>query len=117
MTVFSIYQADAEAPEAVPERFSIFAALVPPVYALVHGLWLELIGFIVLLVLVGVLGVLAGPDAAALSYAAIALLIGFEAPALRGAALHRRGKAYRADIIAPAADQAEVEWLKAAPRA
>lgn len=117
MTVFSIYQADAEAPEAVPERFSVFAALLPPVYAVVHGLWLELIGFIVLLVVVGALGAVAGPDAATLCYAAMALLIGFEAPALRGAALHRRGKAWRADIVAPAADQAEVEWLKAAPRA
>jgi hypothetical protein len=43
MTVYAVFDRDANlVPAVVPERFSWFAAFLPPVFAIVHGLWLEL---------------------------------------------------------------------------
>jgi len=44
MTVYSVFDRRLdEAPAVVPDRFSWFAALLPPLYGLVHGLWLGLV--------------------------------------------------------------------------
>ncbi|MBK8084649.1 MAG: DUF2628 domain-containing protein [Devosia sp.] len=112
MTLYSVYDRPDASPVAVADRFSLLAALLPPVYALLHGLWLLLAGWIVLLFAIAGLSVLAGADAAFWTYVALAALIGLEAPTLRRVRLGRRGFRYRTEIVAPDEDLATLAWLQ-----
>jgi len=115
LTLYSIFDredAAPEAPVAVPEKFSWLAALLPPVFGLVHGLWIELIAFVVALALIVLSSLWLGHDAAFWLYVLLAVLIGLEAPSLRRGALRRRGWIHRAELFAPAEDLAQVQWLK-----
>ncbi|HHY49137.1 MAG TPA: DUF2628 domain-containing protein [Alphaproteobacteria bacterium] len=113
MTLYSVFDRRRdEAPAVVPDRFSWFAGLLPPLFAIVHGLWLELVGYVVLLAAIGLAATWLGEEAGFWLYALLALWIGFEAPALRRRALRRSGYIYRSELIAAAPDLAEVEWLR-----
>ena len=112
MTLYSVYQRNAEVPTAVPDRFSWFAALLPPVFALVQGLWLLLVGWVLTLLLLGAFALWGGGDAAFWLYAIGATLLGFEAPALRFGKLGRTGWSWRTDLIAADEDLALVDYLK-----
>lgn len=112
MTLYSVYARNAGAPRVVADRFSWLAALLPPVYALAHGLWLVLLGWVVAVVGLAMLGQWIGEDAAAGLYILAAVLFGFEAPALRGTKLARRGWSYRIDVFAADSDLAAVDYLK-----
>lgn len=115
MTLYSIFdRGDAvpEAPAVVPEKFSWLAALLPPVFGLLHGLWLELIAFVVAVAAVALSSLWLGAEAGFWLYVLLAALIGFEAPSLRRRALRRRGWNYRTELFAAADDLAQVEWLK-----
>ena len=113
MTLYSLFDRRLdEAPAVVPDRFSWFAALLPPVYGIVHGLWLELVAYVAGVVVIAVAGLYIGADTACWLYVLFAALIGWEAPSLRRRALRRRGYVYRADRIAAAADLAAVEWIR-----
>ncbi len=112
MTLYCVYDRPDSAPVAVADRFSVLAALLPPVFALMHGLWLLLIGWALLLVAIAGLSVLAGAEAAFWVYGALVLLIGLEAPTLRRLRLGRLGFRYRAEILAPDEDLAALAWLQ-----
>ncbi|WP_374624468.1 DUF2628 domain-containing protein [Devosia sp.] len=112
MTLHSVYDRPDAAPVAVADRFSLLAALLPPVYALLHGLWLLLVAWVLLLVALTGLSALAGADAAFWIYAALAVLIGLEAPTLRRRRLGRLGFRYRTEILAPDEDLAALAWLQ-----
>ena len=115
MTLYSIFDRDAAAPEApvaVAEKFSWLAALLPPVFGLLHGLWLESIAFVVAMALIALLSLWLGLEAGLWLYVLLVMLIGFEAPSLRRGALRRRGWIYRTELFAAAQDLAQVEWLK-----
>lgn len=112
MTLYSVYARQDRAPAAVADRFSWFAALLPPVYALVHGLWLMLLGWVVGVLALWALGLYAGGDAAFWTYILLAVLTGLEAPTLRRTWLSRHGWRYRGEIVAPDEDLAIVETLK-----
>lgn len=112
MTLYSVYERPDAAPVAIADRFSSFAALLPPAYALAHGLWLLLVGWIGLVLVVVGIGVVAGGDAAFWSYVAAALLIGFEAPTLRRVRLGRAGWRYGSEVFAASEDLAAVAWLQ-----
>lgn len=115
MTLYSIFDrenAAAEAPAAIPEEFSWLAALLPPVYGLVHGLWRELIAFVVAVALLVVSSLWLGAEAGFWLYVLLAMLIGFEAPSLRRGALKRKGWIYRTELFAAAEDLAQVQWLQ-----
>lgn len=113
MTTYSIFERRPdEAPAAVPEKFSWFAALLPPVFAVAHGLWIEFVAWGVALAGLVALATVIGGDAALWLYVLLALFIGFEAPAFRRWSLSRSGWRHAAEIVAPAADVAEVEWIK-----
>ena len=117
MTTYAIFTRRAdEAPASVPEAFSWAAALVPPLYAMAHGLWLEFVGWGVALAAIVGLAQLIGGEAAFWLYVLLAVFIGLEAAAFRRGALLRDGWHYVAEIVAPAADVAEVEWIKRRPR-
>ena len=92
MTTYAIFARRAdEAPASVPEAFSWAAALVPPLYAMAHGLWLEFVGWGVALAAIVGLAQLIGGEAAFWLYVLLAIFIGFEAAAFRrGALLSRR---------------------------
>jgi len=118
MTVYAVFARDAkQLPEAVPERFSWLAFLLPPVFALVGGLWLELVAWLVAVMLLGAAAPVVGGTAAFSIYVLLAIWIGFEAPALRAAALRRRGFRHLADLVAPDPELAAVAALsrQAAP--
>ncbi len=113
MTTYAVFDRDAkQAPAVVADRFSWFAALLPPVFALVHGLWLEFVVYFVVVMLLGAASRAIGHDAAFWIYIVFAVAIGFEAAGMRRGALRRRGWRYRTDVIAASEDLAEVEGLR-----
>jgi len=73
------------------ERFSWFAFVLPPVWALVHWMWLEALVWLVVTVGLGAASWLIGDAAANWLYVLFALWIGFAATSLRVANLRRRG--------------------------
>lgn len=112
MTIYSIHaRATDDRLEAVPDRFSWFAALLPPLYALVHGLWLALAGYVLAVLALVVAARWIGGDATGWLYVIMAVFIGFEAATLRRVALGRRGYAYGGECVAPAEDAAAAAWL------
>jgi hypothetical protein len=117
MTLYSIFekedlkQASALGPVAVPERFSWFAAILPPIYALRHGLILALLFWIALVVGLGFAERAIGSEAVFWLYILVALFFGFEASALRRDSLTARGWIWQGDIIANGEDLAERDYL------
>ncbi|MEO5805370.1 DUF2628 domain-containing protein [Devosia sp.] len=112
MTLFAIFERPTNSvPIAVPETFSWFAFLLPPVFALRHGLWLELGAYALTLVALGLLKPYIGGSAAFWLYAVLALWLGFAAPGVLRAKLTRTGWRHRDDIIAPNADLAALTFL------
>jgi hypothetical protein len=112
VTLFAIYSRQPAAPAAIPETFSWTAFLLPPVFALVHGLWLELIAFVVAVIALGFAATILGGSATFWLYALFALWIGFAAPSLRRQALHRGGWHHRGDRVAAAPDLATLSFLE-----
>lgn len=94
MTLYAIFAPSTESgalPLAVPEKFSWFAALLPPVHALVHRLWDQLALYLVGLAMIVVAERWTGADAAIWLYIVLAIACGFAAPGARRRALKRRG--------------------------
>jgi len=117
MTLYSLFTRRGaaglgEAPEAVAERFSWLAFLLPPVYMLVHGLWLALLGFVAVLLVLGFASAWLGGDMSFWLYGLSALWFGLEAPAFRARKLHRQGYLHAGDTIAAAEDLARIDYLK-----
>lgn len=118
MTLYSVFERDFPrrgadpAPPVVPEKFSWLAALLPPAFLLFYGLWLALLGFVLVLVAFYFAASWIGLGAVASLYLLLVIYLGFEAHNLRRAALRRRGFRHRAELIAPAADLAQLTWLQ-----
>jgi hypothetical protein len=112
VTLYSVYERHDELPEAVSDRFSWFAAVLPPVYALVHGLWLLLLGWVVLVAAIVALGWFGGSEAASWTYILSAILLGFEAGTFHRRKLRHRGFAHVGDYLATEPELAIVEALK-----
>ncbi|MDB5586871.1 MAG: hypothetical protein JWP26_1841 [Devosia sp.] len=115
MTLFAIFEPKlgiTSTPAAIPEKFSWLAFLLPPVFALVHGLWLPLIAYIVAVIALGLAAAILGGAAAFWLYVLFALWIGFAAPGLRRQALSHRGWSHRGDRVATAPDLATLSWLE-----
>jgi len=112
VTLYSVYERLDDAPAAVADRFSWSAALLPPVHALVHGLWLLLAIWVLGTLAIAVSGVLVGGGAAFWLYVLFGTLIGFEAATFRRLKTAKRGGRYRTEIIAAGEDLALVDYLK-----
>jgi hypothetical protein len=112
VSLYSVYALESDGPVAVADRFSWSAALVPPVHALVHGLWLLLAFWVVGTVAIGVLSLWIGGEAAFWLYVLMAILIGFEAPAFRRVKTAKTGGDYQGDYVALGEEFALVEYLK-----
>ncbi|MEP7239753.1 MAG: DUF2628 domain-containing protein [Devosia sp.] len=125
MTVYSIFEKPQEKaakrrarfapPVAIADRFSWFAAVLPPLFALANGLWLLLLFWIVLVAGLAYAGRVIGDDAAFWLYVLVAVFLGFEAPAFRRDGLLARGYLWRGEVIAQAPDLAEREFLSRGP--
>jgi len=98
-------------PVAVPEKFSWLAAVLPPVFFLRHGLWLECLAYGLKIVALVILAGFIGDDAALLLYGLLAIWLGFAAPGFRRHGLSWRGWRHRGDRIAASADLAQLEAL------
>lgn len=96
----------------VADNFSWFAALVPPLWAIVHGLWLELIIWIGAMVALGAVDLVMGSEASFWFYVLSAVWIGYEASAIRVSALKRKQFHLAGDLIASDEIFAEMEWMK-----
>lgn len=115
MTLYAIFDPKPgrpDLPAVLPETFSWLAAILPPVFLLKHGLWLELVAWILKVVALIVLARFIGDEAAFLLYVLAALWLGFAAPGLRRHALQWRGWTHRGARIAPSADLAQLEALQ-----
>jgi uncharacterized membrane protein len=112
VTLYSVYERPNDAPTAVADRFSWLAALLPPVHALIHGLWLLLAIWVVGTVAIAGASLLIGGDAAFWLYVLFVTLIGFEATSFRRVKTARRGGLYRTEIVAAGEDLALVDYLK-----
>jgi hypothetical protein len=112
VTLYSVYERPSDAPTAVADRFSWSAPLLPPVHALVHGLWLLLLIWVVGLVAIAGASLMIGGAAALWLYVLFATLIGFEASSFRRVKTAKRGGLYRTEIVAAGEDLALVDYLK-----
>jgi len=99
-------------PAAVPEKFSWLAAFLPPVFFLLHGLWLELIGFVLAVVVLIVGARYIGGGATFSLYVLGVVWLGFAASGLRRHALAWRGWTHRGERVAPSAELAQLEALQ-----
>lgn len=114
MTLYAIFDpkpGKTDLPVAIPEKFSWLAAVLPPVFLLAHGLWLETLAFVLgvvaLVVISGFVGGVAG-----LLYLLGALWLGFAAPSLRRQGLVWRGWVARSARVAASADLAQLEAIR-----
>ena len=121
MTLYSIFEKPQEKaakkrarfspPVAVADRFSWLAMIVPPLFALLNGLWLLLVFWIALVLGLAYASRVIGADAATSLYMLVAVFMGFEAPAFRRDGLLARGYLWRGDVIASAPDLAERDFI------
>jgi hypothetical protein len=102
----------ARMPKLVPEGFSLLAALLPPVWLLLHRQWLALAIWLPLAVLAALL-----LPAAALAVAVPAahLLLGLQAQDIRRWTLARRGRPVSGVVVARDAEAALLRALDARP--
>ena len=114
MTLYAIFDpkpGTIALPAAIPDSFSWLAALLPPVFFLRHGLWIELVLFGVKLAALILLARVIGGEAALLLYGLAALWLGFAAPDLSRHGLRWRGWTFRGERVALSADLAQLEAL------
>jgi hypothetical protein len=100
-------------PVAVADRFSWLAMLLPPLFALLNGLWLLLVFWIALVLGLAYASRVVGVDVAGCLYCLVAVFMGFEAPAFRRDGLFARGYQWRGDMIATSPDVAERDFIAA----
>lgn len=118
MTLFALFRSldnPAGLPQAVADKFSWFAALLPPVHALVHRLWGQFGLFVLGLGAILAASVFIGLEAALWLYILLALACGFAAPGARQRSLKRRGFAPAGYRLAADADLARLAALEARP--
>ena len=115
MTLYAIFDpkpGKTDLPAAIPEAFSWFAALLPPFFLLAHGLWLELVAWVVAVLALMVLSGFIGDDAAFALYLLGAAWLGFAASGFRRHALQWRGWSHRGERVAVSADMAQLEAIR-----
>ena len=111
MTLYAIHMpkpGSPALPQAVPEKFSWFAALLPPVHALAHRLWDQLALYLVGVAAIVIAERWTGFDASIWLYILLVVACGFAAPGAKGRALKRRGLLPTGHRFADSADTARL---------
>lgn len=85
--VYTLHHKNKRGLRAVADHFSLLAMLLPPVWALVHGLWLTLLAQAALIWLAS----LWSPIAMSPAFSGIALILAFEGGAVERFELGLRG--------------------------
>jgi len=130
MSVYTVHVPPATAQTApdpgrfvfVRDGFSFWAFLLGPVWMLWHGMWLVLVGYVVVVLLLQVGLHLIGASAMVTFVAGtlLALLVGFEAASLRRFTLARRHWKDAGIVVGDDAESAERRffgvWMADAPR-
>lgn len=114
MTLYAVFYPKPglpDLPAVVPDAFSWFAAIMPPIFLLRHGLWLETFAWVLALAALVVVSNLAALPVVGL-YLPAAAWFGFAAPGLRRHALQSRGWRHRHDRVAVSADMARLDALR-----
>ena len=96
----------------IAERFSWFAALLPPVWMLSHKLWLEAVFWLAAMFGLVALGSFIGSEAVFWIYIIGAVWLGFEASAIRARSLKRRGFNFAGDLLARDYGEALNIWFR-----
>jgi hypothetical protein len=109
MPVYSAFGRKSEPALAIPEKFSWAAFLLPPLFALYHGLWLFFVLIVIAITALCLSTTVIGASAAFWLYVLLALWCGFAAPDLRRFALRKWHE--QAPVVAPDADSAEWRLL------
>ena len=115
MTVYAIYDPRPgrhDLPASVQQDFSWFACILPPIFFARHGLWLELVAWLLQVVALIVLSGFIGGAAGFALYGLGAVWIGFAAPGFRRHALAWRGWTFRGNRVALSADMAQLESIR-----
>ena len=123
MTLYSVYEPPAEAPDVVAraealvfvkEGFSWPALFVPGLWLLYQRMWLELIVFVLIFALLAWAfgGSAAGQALLGWTSMAVVVLFAFEANDLKGAALERSGYRPAGVAIGRRVDDAELQFLR-----
>lgn len=92
----------------VGDGFAIWALIVPPVWALWHGMWLTLVAMIVLMALATAYNPLAGSP---VMYG-IGLILALDGSEIRRLELHLRGWREAAAVEARTIEGAEELWIE-----
>ncbi len=116
MTLYALYVSPTGAlPQAVPERFSFLAAILPPVHALRHGLWDQLALWVAGVVVLAFAGRVIGGEAVGWLYSLLALGLGLSASGAMGRAWTRRGYRPFGYRVAADSDLARLAAMEARP--
>lgn len=115
MRLYSIYEKAVEGGEEeleiVADKFSWFAAILTPIWCLVHLMWLELLAYVGVAFILGFVTFFVGEDASWWIGILVALLIGFEAGSIRGRFLERKGFVLKAMVPAATHDDAAYRYM------
>ena len=118
MTSFVVMEAPEGRDDAayIRDSFHFLAFLVPPLWLAWHRLWIEALVALAAMVLLGALGSVSGfAQTAPLLSLLVSVYVGLEAPALRVAALRRRGWFEWGVVDADSRDDAATKHLFADP--
>jgi Protein of unknown function (DUF2628) len=105
----------------IKDGFLWLAAIFPAVWLLVKGLWLELVAFVVIVAIVAGSGELLGPAPMVdgLLLVIVQIIFGFEAGAIQGAAIERRGGRFLGSVTGRTRAECErrfyTDWLPDEP--
>jgi hypothetical protein len=115
VTLYAIFDPQpgrSDLPVPVAEKFSWLAALLPPVFLLRHGLWLQTLAWVLAMAVLFVAGMVLGGGAISCLYLLSAIWLGLSAPSLRCRALEARGWRFRCHRVAAASDHAQLEAIR-----
>ncbi|MCP1336480.1 DUF2628 domain-containing protein [Futiania mangrovi] len=118
MRVYTVHVRDTlEDAVFVRDGFAWLAFLFPAVWLLVHRLWWETLGYVVLagLLFAGLGAAGVAEVAMQVAFAALNLLVGFEANELLRSALGRRGWTEMGSVVARNTEEAEVRFYADPP--
>lgn len=114
MRLYSIYEktldGGEEELEVVADTFSWFAAILTPIWCIVHLMWLELLAYVGVAFILGFVTFFVGEEASWWIGILVALLIGFEAESIRGRFLERKGFVLKAMVPAASPDDAAYRY-------
>jgi len=115
MRLYSIFEKAVEGDEdelvVVPDKFSWFAALLTPIWCIVHLMWLELLAYVGVAFILGFVTFFVGEDASWWIGIMVAILIGLEASSIRSRFLERKGYVLKAIVPSSSSDDAAYRYM------